>query len=394
MLTHFSISQQGESHIASDKECQDRSGSVDVIHKATGRQVVLAVAADGVGSCLKGGAGADIAVKCVLRKLARDIQRCDALDDRTVGGLLQKTFQTACDVTALAADKACLPVSEYDTTLCVGVYDGQTLWFGQIGDSGMVAVYADGTYGLCTPLQKGEFANELIPLRARHDWAFGRAPKPVAAFAVMTDGVLNRVVGGPLYHHRVEYPVLIGPVLVDNRMATQDQARAMRAQWDRFLKGEGPYAAYGFRKRVRDDISLVAVQNPDLVAALPPIEFDYEAFDAQTRRVEQWRRDTLARFNQEFVARKNRERAHPAGAPAADAAPEQDGAGARPELAQCILEFGQAAARLTDVAVRGLLDWLDPPEADGFITPKDNGPAGSYNKSNPEETGRAPNQQT
>lgn len=378
MLTHFSISQQGESHIESKKECQDRSGSVSVRNKAGGMPVVVAAAADGVGSCLKGARGADIAVKCVTRKLARAVENCPELTDGTVHELLRQTFETACQVTERVAARENLPLTEYDTTLCAAVYDGTNLWYGQIGDSGMVAVYTDGTYEMCTPQQKGDCANELIPLRVRQEWCFGRAPKPVAAFAIMTDGVLNRVVRSEVYRYRVEYPVLVGPVLVDNVMHDQEEAGQMREQWALFLKGEGAYAAYDFRAQVRDDISLVAVQNTQWVEALPEIRFDYQAFDEETRRVAQWRQAELDKAEQAYLARKAGQAAArasgsaqprvvrtaraarrtdcPAGAAAAEFAQNHE------ELVRCTRNLQRAAAAFAGQAAQDLADWLYPPE--------------------------------
>ena len=378
MLTHFSISQQGETHIESQKECQDRSGSVSVRNKAGGMQVVVAAAADGVGSCLKGGQGADIAVKCVTRKLARAVENCLELTDGVVYELLRQTFETACDVTEQVAVREDLPLTEYDTTLCAAVYDGTNLWYGQIGDSGIVAVYTDGTYEMCTPQQKGECANELIPLRVRQKWCFGRACKPVAAFAIMTDGVLNRVVRSEVYRYRVEYPVLVGPVLVDNVMHNQEEARQMRNQWDLFLKGKDPYAAHAFRLQVRDDISLVAVQNTHWLETLPEIRFDYEAFDEETRRVAQWRQAELDKAEQEYLARKAEQAAARASGRAQPRVVRTtravrrtdctvrtataDFARNHEELMRCTSDLHRAAAAFAEQAAQELVSWLCPPE--------------------------------
>ncbi len=48
-----------------------------------------------------------------------------------------------------------LPFLEFDSTLTGIVYDGSTLWYGHIGDDGVVALYSDGSYEMITKRHKG-----------------------------------------------------------------------------------------------------------------------------------------------------------------------------------------------------------------------------------------------
>ena len=161
-------------------------------------------------------------------------------------------------------------------------------------------------------------------------------------------------------------------------MHNQEEARQMRNQWDLFLKGEDPYAAHAFRLQVRDDISLVAVQNTQWLETLPEIRFDYEAFDEETRRVAQWRQAELDKAEQEYLARKAEQAAARASGRAQPRVVRTTRAVRRTdctvrtttadfalnheELMRCTSDLHRAAAAFAEQAAQELVSWLCPPE--------------------------------
>lgn len=317
MLYHYAISQQGRSHIESGLPCQDASASVRIHSARMDHDLVLAAAADGVGSCACPERGAAYAVHAYIDKMSTWLQDCDALTEERVSELSCRAYAEICQEIEHMAVEEEMPYSQYDSTLCCGVYDAATLdlYYSQVGDSGMVAIYTDGTYEMVTERQSGELAHSLFPLRDRSHWVFGKASLPVAAFCIMTDGILDSCVGSKCFHNRVEYSRVIGPALVDNVMHSDEDAAEMRDAFSQYLMEEGDYAPYLFRTGsqghppVTDDLTLIVVQNEEAIAALPPIPFDQQAFDEETARIHKEIQDALAARARENAEAFNRSQA-------------------------------------------------------------------------------------
>lgn len=331
-LKYFCITQQGASHIRHDLPCQDASGGMDIRIDGAGHDVVLAAVADGVGSCAFSQFGADVAVKSALKYLADNLAELNAVDDMSVAAALRAAFQFALDSIEEDALSNSRPFVEMDTTLTVAVYlDDGTLWCGHIGDGGIVALYDDATYEMITRRHKGEEFNSVYPLRNRALWSFGRARRPVAALALMTDGVLDLTVTSERYNERVYFPML-GPALA-RPLASADDVAACRKTMENFL------ASAAFRERVKDDITLVAVQNSDMVAALPEVRFGRDAWQAEQKRIRQEIDERLKAAAQCMDGREPEPETDDRAAPVKQDEPSaRDGAAERSSAAQAATE--------------------------------------------------------
>ncbi len=272
MLTHFCVTQQGERHIKKDDPCQDYSASERFYIEKFNADFVVAAVADGVGSCALSQYGSKAAVESLLRFMKQGL--CDVIpeiNDVNMLKMLEAGFTYALSQVEETAEKEEWPFLELDSTLTAIVYNGSDLWFGHIGDDGVVALYTDGTYEMITSRHKGEEAHSVFPLRNYDMWQFGKAEKPVASLALMTDGVLDYCVDMEIMNNRVYFPFL-EPALTEP-IVSDEQAEEHRVDWDDYMSGRAEYPER-FRDSVTDDISFVVVQNSDLVAALPEIVFD------------------------------------------------------------------------------------------------------------------------
>lgn len=280
MLTTFNITQQGSSHIQNNKPCQDYSQSMRIRADALDQDIVISAVSDGVGSCMFSQDGSREAVTAALATVSAGMKTEEAvLDDTYVLELLKRAFDDAYDAVAAYADEHEYPFTQLDSTLTVSIFDGTTIWFGHIGDDGIVAMYTDGTYEMITQRHKGVFVSSVFPLRETGKWEFGKSIKPVASFTLMTDGVLDYVVGSEFYDNRVFYP-FIQPVLA-TAMNDDEQMEHLKQEFDVYLKDD-PASPSRFRNHVSDDITIAVVQNSEAVAALPEIHFDMEEWDRQT----------------------------------------------------------------------------------------------------------------
>lgn len=283
MITHFNITLQGTRHIERGDPCQDFSASQRIHLDRFGSDLVLAAIADGVGSCMFSQYGAETAVTSFLSCLVHNLNRgIFELTDEFILRLLEKAFRYALSQVSVKAEKMELPFMEFDSTLTGVIFDGKNLWFGHVGDDGVVVLYADGTYEMITERHEGEESGSLFPLICQEKWQFGKAPKEVASMVLMTDGVLNYCVDGRAMNNRVYYPFLGLALAVTAE--TDEQAEKLRQDWEDFLRGE-PDEPVGFRNRITtDDISFVLIENPEVVATLPEIKFDQGKWDEDTKK--------------------------------------------------------------------------------------------------------------
>lgn len=282
MLTHFYISQQGKRHIEKKTPCQDCSFSIRVHSDVDNRDIIVAAIADGVGSCEYSQYGAEKSVASFCTFVQGKILDNEfSLDDKSVLSIINKAFIYALQMVEEHSEKMELPFMEFDSTLTGAIYDGENVWYGHIGDDGIVALYNDGTYELITTRHKGEEAHSLFPLKNTDLWEFGKTSKSVASFAMMTDGVLDYCVDSSVMNNRVYFPFL-EPALACV-MNNDEKAALQRADWYEYLSGSGNYKQ-NFRDSVSDDITLVVVENSESVKKLPEIIFDFEKWEADTQK--------------------------------------------------------------------------------------------------------------
>ena len=278
-LSHFSISQQGDSHIKTGKNCQDYSGTISAINQNLNIEFGIAAIADGVGSCDYSEVGSQIAVTTVLNMLKEELSVLQEVSEKSVLPLIKKAFTQANENIEHEADEKELPFLLFDTTLTVIVLtDNGTCYVGHIGDDGVVALMADGSYSMITQRIEGEEANSVFPLSSTKYWTFGVVKKTVAALALMTDGLLDKSVGSTRMNNRVYYPFF--KPMFENIMDTDQDVIDLRAYWDSYLQEKAFRAGYG----VTDDITLAVVQLPSLLKNVKPIPFDEE----------KWQRDSEA----------------------------------------------------------------------------------------------------
>ncbi len=280
MITGFKISQQGAGHITSGLPNQD-SADARTILPGCGPfpdGCLIAVTADGVGSCSNSAKGSSRAVSSALDFLTASLVKITQVDDKMMTDLLYNSFVAAWNaVEDLSYDEE-MPLPSYDTTLDAVIFNGEDLYYGHSGDGGIVTVYSDGTYEMITKRHKGEEANSVIPLLAGpENWDFGKSEKSVASFAMMTDGVLDKAVVSEVYGNRVYFPFFRQALTVP--INSNDECKSMQEQCAALFESTE------YRDRVTDDITFLAGMESSAVEALPEIAFDQEAWDREMTAV-------------------------------------------------------------------------------------------------------------
>lgn len=244
----YSVNIAGPYHIEKEIPCQD-AFAIDTLFDTT----VVAAIADGLGSAKHSDIGADLAVHAFVTYMKKHLTECMKEED------LLKLFQDAYKFAFLAVETKAIkdnnPLLMYDTTLCTAVYDGDTLYFGQSGDSGLIALYKDGLYKQVTKKQQDDMGR-VYPLRFGPDyWEFGKVTGVTAAM-LATDGVLDHIFHPLLAEEEIPLDVPLAALFMEHHDITGEEAIAFVDDIYTFLED---YPA----EYINDDKTVLVMINKD-----------------------------------------------------------------------------------------------------------------------------------
>lgn len=207
MLIHYEASVIGPSHELQGRSNQD-CHCVRVVeeHRAeeageagapcgdravpVPRRAIIAAVADGVSSMILSGEGARLASEAAVDAAAEAFARGElAPGDASV---LKDVFERALRAVAdAAANEPAADIASFACTLCLVVWDGARVWYGNAGDSGAIAVDAAGAPFALTHLHRGSLSCQVFPLHDTYHWEFGYAAG-AAGVLMATDGMLEK----------------------------------------------------------------------------------------------------------------------------------------------------------------------------------------------------------
>lgn len=280
MIYAYGITQQGTYHIRNNLVCQD----AHLIVKCGDTSAIAAVA-DGLGSEEHSDIASKLAVKTAVEYCADHLSPEGTQEQilevlRTSFSLAQQTIERT------AADNGHTP-DQYDTTLSLAALMDDTLYYGQSGDSGILALTAEGTYERVTQQQRDEEGLVFPLCFGEEKWVFGKYPKPVASVLLATDGMFDvffpvylRSEPVTLYVALARYLMDPGPLGVEELGETAVQEKI------------GQYMARIPHAQVNDDKTVAVLINPAVKTAPQPPEY-YAEPDwplLKQRYTEAWRR--------------------------------------------------------------------------------------------------------
>ena len=186
----------GTSHTVSGKPCQDSHG----FQNLPGDIMILAVA-DGLGTAEKSDTGSRLAVDTALATLAGALGNSPPTADETRAAL-ENAFLTARASLESRADADGLALRDLGTTLICVVLTPDWIACGQIGDGAVVALQPDDTQVTVSSPQRGEYANETVPLTTQDALSmvcYTHQEIKVKALAMISDGLQNLALINPGY---------------------------------------------------------------------------------------------------------------------------------------------------------------------------------------------------
>jgi hypothetical protein len=185
MLT-YNIRRTGRSHEAQGRSCEDASNI-----KLLDDGWILAAVADGVGSCSNAATGSELAVNSVIEYCKNNFSSAKRAHG-DFNRLILAAYQYALSKVKEKSEVDKQPFKSYDSALSVALYDGQHIHYGHSGDSAIVGLKKNGEYATITTQQKGQSANEVIPLRwGPSYWEIGFYDEELVSVLLLTDGIFE-----------------------------------------------------------------------------------------------------------------------------------------------------------------------------------------------------------
>lgn len=161
-----------------------------------GKEYVVAAVADGLGSEAHSDIGANAAVNTAVSTMCELIGTWCATGDSALAismpRFIEQSMIKANNAVVKKAASMELPANEFDATLVIAVYDGDQLFYGSAGDSGVIAKTDAGFELLTRPSRVGSAGT--YPLYCREKWEIGACCGHVEGFLLATDGVLELLV--------------------------------------------------------------------------------------------------------------------------------------------------------------------------------------------------------
>lgn len=144
------------------------------------RQAIVAAIAGGKRSASLGGEGARLASEAAVDAAVAAYQRGDLLpgDATALKGVFKHALRVVSDV---AVDQPSVDIVSFACSLCLVVWDGVRVWYGNAGDSGAIAVNPVGDPFALTRMHCGPMAyqhggpreSQPLPLYDPFHWEFG-----------------------------------------------------------------------------------------------------------------------------------------------------------------------------------------------------------------------------
>lgn len=190
MLYSYQVNIAGPGHVLRDIPCQD---SCAVWCDDAG-SIVIAAVADGLGSERYSQVGSRVAAETFVSWCREHLTACEG--ERALEAMMREAYYACYDAVAARAAEMGESVTEFDSTLCTAIFNGDALFWGQSGDSGLVACLNDGTYVPVTTMQRDE-QGRVFPLCFDDHWEFGHL-EGVVTCLLATDGVLEGMLAPPV----------------------------------------------------------------------------------------------------------------------------------------------------------------------------------------------------
>ena len=280
MIYAYGITQQGTYHIKNNIVCQDSHNIIKC-----GDFMAVAAVADGLGSEKHSDVASKIAAKTSTDYCAKNILNDTA--DEAVLDVLHDAFALAQKEIESEAKKNHHELDQYDTTLSLAVLRNGTLFYGNSGDSGIVALTEDGLYEKVTEQQRDSYGRVFPLYFGDEKWVFGKYEKAVASVLLATDGMLETLFPYLIQNEPVNIYVALARFFMDVQSLGVAELGEVAIQ-----EKISDFVASIADEQVNDDKTVVVISSDSVVPKEQPESY-YAEPDWKTlkkKRDEEWRR--------------------------------------------------------------------------------------------------------
>lgn len=275
MIHFYSACMAGPYHIDNNIPCQD---SRYIKQRDDG--VTVAACADGLGSELYSDIGSQLGSYTAVAYCAEHYE--PNMTTEEVLRLIKVSFVNAYKAVLDKATEMEEDIDQFDSTLCLVIYDGENVWFGQSGDSGMVVRLTNGMYYPITEQQRDDDGN-VFPLCSGPDyWVFGKVEDSVSSVMLMTDGVWDQICHPLLRKESVKVNTSLIAPFMERTETEQEEIEGVQKACEGFLE-------HFPRDQLDDDKTVVILYNTDNPATKMPVEYylypDWDKLKAKNREI-------------------------------------------------------------------------------------------------------------
>lgn len=227
MISAYSLSIRGRDHQKCDKPCHDYS-----LIKEISSSWKIAIVADGVGSCKHAEVASKIAAETLADLIVKQFPSFSD-DQNTYKSVLWASMNGAANaIESYVEANDPGNIMEYQTTLAVAIMSKKNLYYGNAGDSGIIALDEAGLYHvLCGKQNDAEGRVYSMPNHRNFD--IGVVDFIPIAVICMTDGVLDSVVPEVLRKHEYKVNVPFANLFIEYALRldpTQEEIEAEKCK--------------------------------------------------------------------------------------------------------------------------------------------------------------------
>lgn len=275
MIHFYSACMAGPYHIDNNIPCQD---SRYIKQRDDG--VTVAACADGLGSELYSDIGSQLGSYTAVAYCAEHYE--PNMTTEEVLRLIKVSFVNAYKAVLDKATEMEEDIDQFDSTLCLVIYDGENVWFGQSGDSGMVVRLTNGMYYPITEQQRDDDGNVFPLCSGPEYWVFGKVEGSVSSVMLMTDGVWDQICHPLLRKENVKVNTSLIAPFMERTETEQEEIEGVQKACEGFLE-------HFPRDQLDDDKTVVILYNTDNPATKMPVEYylypDWDQLKAKNREI-------------------------------------------------------------------------------------------------------------
>ena len=176
------------------KHLMTGNANEDAVKAITAGNATMIFVADGMGSAERAETAARTTVDIASKVTPWIFMPHPMWSDSSASFAIQSAFAAAYNALQHIARGNKALLDQLQTTFMGVIYNAssRTLTWGHCGDGGIIGLDEDGRLVPITRRQKGEHAWETTSILDPSSWRFGVVERDVKAFAMMTDGLLDR----------------------------------------------------------------------------------------------------------------------------------------------------------------------------------------------------------